>query len=189
MRRTTALPRHAVADVSVPMEFAEFTDAELDDLRSTRKTIHNANARWVAKGGHREKNFNLVADRDPQERYRIFLRVSVTNGAVFSAGLVRVFASDQSLILVRYNGGYHPHRNIIERTKVPAVCHKHIATARYILAGYDADGYATSATGYNSVEGAFEVLCKECGVTWPASAEFQATFNFDDDPAGRPNDH
>lgn len=171
------------------MEFAELTDAELDDLRSTPKTIHNANARWVAKGGHREKNFNVVADRDSHERYRIFLRVSATNDAVFSAGLVRVFASDDSLILVRYNGGYHPHKNVIERTKVPAVCHKHIATARYIRAGYDADGYATMATGYNSVEGAFEVLCKECGVTWPASAELQATLSFDDDPAGRPSDH
>lgn len=149
------------------MDFATITDAQLDDMRETPKTITNTGARWVAKGSHKEKNYHLVADRNNEEKYRIFVRISEHNATVFSAGLVRVFAGDQTLILARYNGGYHPHRNVIEATKVPAVCHRHVTTERYIQAGHDPDGFAEARTDYNNVEGAFAALCRQCGIDCP----------------------
>ncbi|WP_160110319.1 hypothetical protein [Caballeronia arvi] len=116
--------------------------------------------------------------RDATQAYRLFLRVSVTNGSVFSAGLARVWASDDVLILSRYNGPYHAHRNIIERTKVPFGCHRHIATQRYIVAGFDADGFAEPTSGYNSIEGAFECLCRDCGVASPDYHPLQHELEF-----------
>lgn len=147
------------------MDFATITDAQLDDMRTTPKRIINPGARWVTKGSHKERNFHLVADRSDEEKYRIFMRVSEHNSDVFSAGIVRVFGTDETLVLARYNGGYHAHRNVMERTKVPAVCHRHVATERYIKAGHDPDGFAEPITDYNTVEGAFDMLCQHCGVS------------------------
>ncbi|MBB5402663.1 hypothetical protein [Paraburkholderia youngii] len=152
------------------MDFGAYTDAQLDDMRATLKTIVNPAARWVTKGSHREKNFQLVALRDIDEKYRVFVRVSEHNPSVFSAGLVRVFDAERSLVLARYNGGYHPHRNVLERTKVPAICHRHLATQRYIQAGLDPDGFAEPIEGYNTVEGAFEILSRHCGIAGEESA-------------------
>lgn len=146
------------------MDFATITDAQLDDMRATPKTLLNPGARWVAKGSHREKNFHLSALRNSEEKYRVFVRVSEHNPDVFSAGLVRVFGSDEALVLARYNGGYHPHRNVVEKTRVPAVCHRHLATERYIKAGLDPDGYAEAIVGYNDVEGALTTLFQHCGI-------------------------
>jgi len=129
-----------------------------------QKVIDNPHARWVGKGGHKEKNFLLSDAAFPSIRYRIFVRVSATRSSVFSVGLIRVYAPDENLVLLRYNGGYHAHGNIIEKNKVPAVCHKHIATERYIKARLDPAGYAEPITDYNSVEGAFDCLCRDCGV-------------------------
>ncbi|CAE6851248.1 hypothetical protein SAMN05444172_1610 [Burkholderia sp. GAS332] len=161
------------------MDFTSLTDDNLDDMRATAKIIDNPSARWVPKGGHKEKNLTLTAERDPSEKYRVFVRISVSNQSVFSAGLVRIYPSGETLVLLRYNGGYHPHRNVIERNKVPAVCHRHIATSRYIRAGYDADGYAEPIADYNSVEGAFECLCRDCGIERPEPDTQQVTLNFD----------
>ncbi|WP_186032034.1 hypothetical protein [Burkholderia gladioli] len=161
------------------MDFTQFTDIDLDDMRATPKTIVNTTARWVPKGSHRQKDFTAVAHRDEGEVYRIFLRVSEHNGSVFSAGIMRIFPSGDNLVLARYNGGYHPHGNIIERTKVPAVTHKHLATERYIRAGLDPDGYAEPITGYNDIDGAFATLRRDCGIAdfgrGPSSTDAEPT--------------
>ncbi|HDR9046246.1 hypothetical protein [Burkholderia vietnamiensis] len=156
----TKLPQ---SNRGLTVDFLLLTDADLTEMRQTPKRIVNPSARWVSKGSHRQKDFNVIAERDPEEKYRVFLRISEHNESVFSAGIMRIFSSGETLVLARYNGGYHPHRNVIERTKVPAVCHKHTATERYIQAGHDPDGFAEPITGYNTVDGAFEMLQRECG--------------------------
>lgn len=152
------------------MDFQSLTDDDLEAMRQAPKIVANPNAQWVLKGAHREKNFILHDAFNAAEAYRIFLRISVRRDDVFSVGLARVWAADKVLILTRYNGGYHPHRNVLERTKVPAVCHRHIATQRYIQACLDPDGYAEAISGYNSVESAFRCLCIDSGV---ASLDYQ----------------
>ncbi|SAL73692.1 hypothetical protein AWB71_04711 [Caballeronia peredens] len=160
------------------MDLQRLTDDDLESMRRAPKIIVNPRARWVTKGGHREKNFSLQDACDPTQTYRLFLRISSSNPAVFSAGLARVWSSEATLILARYNGPYHPHRNIIERTKVPAGCHRHLATHRYIDAGLDPDGYAEPVSEYNSVEGAFECLCKDCGISSLEYNPFQPELEF-----------
>jgi hypothetical protein len=160
------------------MDFQLLTDEVLEAMRRTPKIIVNPRARWVPKGAHREKNFSLHDARDATQTYRLFLRVSATNQTVFSVGLARVWAPEATLILARYNGPYHPHRNVLERTKVPAACHRHLATRRYIAAGLDADGYAESVSDYNCVEGAFHCLCRDCGIASLEHNPFQPELEF-----------
>ncbi|MDR5834987.1 hypothetical protein [Caballeronia sp. LZ034LL] len=155
------------------MDFRLLTDDDLNAMRLAPKLIVNPRARWVIKGTHREKNFVLHDARDATQAYRIFLRVSSTNPSVFSVGLTRVWSAEMTLILARYNGPYHSHRNILERIKVPVGHHRHLATHRYINAGLDADGYAESVSDYNSVGSAFERLCRDCGIAWFESSSFQ----------------
>jgi hypothetical protein len=160
------------------MDIQLLTDNDLDAMRHAPKVIVNPSSRWKIKGAHQEKSFLLRDARDATQEYRLFLRVSSTNTNVFSTGLTRVWSSDETLILVRYNGPYHPHRNILERTKVPAGCHRHLATQRYIVAGLDFDGFAEPAAGYNSVEGAFGVLCNDCNVATPEHNPLQPELEF-----------
>lgn len=160
------------------MELHLLTDDDLDAMRRAPKTIVNPHAKWSETAGHREKNFVLHDARDATQAYRIFLRISSTNPTVFSAGLRRVFSADESIVLVRYNGPYHSHKNVIERTKVPAGYHRHLTTQRYIAAGLAVDGYAEPASGYNSVDGAFERLCKDCGVVTSADHPLQHELEF-----------
>ncbi|CAG2132286.1 hypothetical protein [Cupriavidus numazuensis] len=143
------------------VDFSHLTDADLDRLRREPKKVENPSARWATKGGHREKNYQVRAIDDETAKYRVFVRVSVSNPAVFSVGLVRLFHSGGALVLVRYNGAYHPHRNVIERNKLPAATHRHIATERYIRAGYDPDGFAELFEGYTTVDGALHCLVRD----------------------------
>lgn len=160
------------------MDFQTLSDFDLDAMRLVSKTIMNPAARWVTKGGHREKNFVLCDTASPAAQYRVFFRVSATRRNVFSVGLARTYSSEEVLILVRYNSGHHPHRNILERTRVPAVCHRHLATQRYIRAGLDPDGYAEPISDYNSVDGAFDCLCRDCGIPPLKHNPFQADLEF-----------
>jgi hypothetical protein len=146
------------------MDLQLLTDADLDGMRCAPKIIVNPRARWVAKGAHREKNLALCDARDPTQSYRLFVRLSATRQSAFSVGLARVWSSDETLMLTRYNGPYHAHENVLEQTKVPIGCHRHITTQRYIRAGLKADGYAEATREYQSVEGAFECMCRDCGV-------------------------
>ncbi|MDR5737357.1 hypothetical protein [Caballeronia sp. LZ016] len=154
------------------------TDHDLDSMRRAPKIITNPRARWVFKGGHKEKNFTLHDARDATQLYRLFLRSSATRPSAFSVGLARVWPTDETLILARYNGPYHAHGNIIEGNKVSLGCHRHLATERYIRAGHHVDGYAEAMSSYNSLEGAFECLCRDCGVAALAYDPFQPELEF-----------
>lgn len=160
------------------MDLKLLTDDDLESMRRAPKTIVNPRARWVTKGGHRERNFMLHDTRDATQSYRLFLRISLTNRSVFSAGLARVWPPEETLVLVRYNGPYHPHRNVLERSKVPPGCHRHLATHRYIAADLDPDGFAEAVSGYNSLDGAFQCLCKDCGIASLALDPLQPELEF-----------
>jgi hypothetical protein len=163
------------------MDIRLLTDDDLDGMRFAPKIITNPRARWVTKGAHREKNFLLHDARDATQSYRLFLRLSAIKTTAFSVGLARVWSPDETLILVRYNGPYHAHGNAIEGNKVPLGCHRHLTTQRYIHAGH-ADGYAEATAEYNSVEGAFECLCRDCGISALTHDPFQPELEFRDAP-------
>jgi hypothetical protein len=164
------------------MDIRLLTDHDLNAMRSTPKIVVNPRARWTMKRGlgHREKNLLLHDARDPTQEYRLFLRLSLTKPSGFSVGLIRRWATDHSLLLARYNGPYHSHENVLERNKVPLGSHKHLTTERYIQAGLQVDGYAVAASDYDSIEGAFECVCKDFGVAALSINPFQPETEYED---------
>jgi hypothetical protein len=160
------------------MDFQTLSDIDLDAMRRAPKMIANPAARWMPKGGHKEKNFLLRHSTSPTETYRVFVRVSSSNVGVFSVGLARTFSADEVLVLVRYNGAYHSHRNVLEGTKVPAAYHRHMTTQRYIRARLDPSGYAEPISDYNSADGAFDCLCRDCNIAPVYSNSLHATLDF-----------
>lgn len=139
-----------------------FTDAHFNALRTERKKKASG-TREREKLGHVGRQYELVSAENPARRYRLFIRQSTSNPDVFSVGLC-VEVSDGDILLCRYNSGHHGHRNILEKQKLPPVHHQHIATARYVAAGLNIDGFAIPRSDYNTVDGALAFLIQECNI-------------------------
>jgi hypothetical protein len=150
-----------MTSIDIYRDLTTFTDAELETLRTEVKKKTNF-ARLKTKFGHLEQRYELVSE-DGLRNYTIFTRRSEVNPGVFSAGLT-LLMPDRNLVLCRYNSGHHPHRNILEKVKVPAVPHKHLATARYLVANLDPDGFAEPSQGYSAVDEALATLVHDCNV-------------------------
>ena len=138
------------------------TDAQLDALRREEKRKASS-TRKKEKLGHVERQYELASLNEEARRYRLFIRHSASNPDVFSVGLC-LMQNEVDLILCRYNSGHHGHKNILEKEKIPAVCHQHIATARYIAEGLDIVGYAIARPDYTTVKGALAFLVEECNI-------------------------
>lgn len=146
------------------MDLSALTEADFDRMRTEPKRVTNRRARQIEKRGHVERNFDVISLADPSVTYRLFWRQSVVRTSVFSVGLIRTFLSGETIVLVRYNGGYHTHRNVIEGATLPATTHRHVATERYVTGGYDPDGYAEPVVGYHTAEGALHCLVTDCKI-------------------------
>lgn len=156
------------------------TDDELDQARRCPKR-RIASTRPKAKQAFMEQQFTL---EDAQGRlYRLFKLWQPERRGFFSVGLALRGAPDD-LVLCRYNGRFHGHGNRLERTRFPAQMHIHTATARYIDAGLDADGFAAPTNRYEDVDSALRCLVLDCNIEGllPASAG-DPTPDLFDDPA------
>jgi hypothetical protein len=138
------------------------SDSHFDALRGELKRKASG-TRQKEKLGNTGRQYELAATDNPDRRYRLFVRQSSSNPDVFSVGLC-LSLPDGDLLLCRYNSGHHGHRNILEKEKLPCAHHQHLATARYVAAGLDIDGYAVSRSDYNSVDGALAFLVQECNI-------------------------
>jgi hypothetical protein len=138
------------------------TDTHFDALRLEHKKKASA-TREKQKMGHKEQHYELASTSNPERRFRLFIRQSTSNPDVFSVGL-SLERSEGDLLLCRYNSGHHGHRNILEKQKLPATFHQHMATARYLAAGLDLDGFAVVRSDYSSVDGALAFLLQECNI-------------------------
>lgn len=137
-------------------------DSHFDALRRESKKKASG-TRQKEKLGSTGRQYELAAADNSDRRYRLFVRQSSSNPDVFSVGLCLILP-DGDLLLCRYNSGHHGHRNILEKEKLPCAHHQHLATARYVAAGLDIDGYAISRSDYNSVDGALAFLVQECNI-------------------------
>jgi hypothetical protein len=138
------------------------TDGIFDALRAEPKR-KTSGTRAKEKMGHIEQQFELASFEVPDRHFRLFIRQSSSNSVVFSVGLTLV-RPEGDLILCRYNSGHHGHKNILERERLPAACHQHILTERYVSAGLEHKGFAVLRTEYNSIDGALALLVAECNV-------------------------
>lgn len=153
---------HSTTILWPPPHVSQFSDTYFDALRSEPKKKTSA-TRNKEKMGHIGRQYELVAAAHSDRHYRLFVRQSTANKDVFSVGLT-LLMPENDLILCRYNSGHHGHRNILEKEKLAAACHQHVATQRYIQAGLDVDGFAITRTDYNSVDGALRKLVQECNI-------------------------
>ena len=135
------------------------SDRELDAMRVAPKRVTNPQARWHEKpGGHRQKNFNLVAEHGDTERFRLYLRQNLDDEQDFSCSLALIRPGRRPVSLVRYNGSSHRHGDILFH------CHIHRATEEASLAGKKIDSHAEATDRYRTLNGALACLIDDCRV-------------------------
>lgn len=137
------------------------TDDELDKLRSVYKR-RTAGTRRKEKGKHWEQQHDC--EDASGQRYRVFVRWNGELSFIFSVGLTLLRDGQDDLVLCRYNGSHHGHRNRLENTRFAAGFHIHTARANYIAAGMDPDGFAAATDRYTTVEGALRCLVADCNI-------------------------
>jgi hypothetical protein len=140
------------------------TDEQIKELREMRKKIENPGARETAKAKHIERNFDVISD-DKRHRFSLILRQSTLVLESFTCGLLWHPPGGQALMLTRYNGSDHAHGNKIEGEEFGCLCHIHIATERYILAGKKSEAYAQPTDRYASVREALVCLTEDWNIS------------------------
>lgn len=110
------------------------TDNQITTLMQLPKQVENPNARARDEGKHTRRDFRVVSS-DGTHEFTLFTRQSRLLPHSFSAGLLWLAKSGESVILLRCNGADHPHTNNIERDRFEFTCHIHQATERYLAAG------------------------------------------------------
>ena len=141
----------------------KLTDAEIEQLLTTQKTILNPGARRKTQNGSEQVNYDVI-DCDGI-KFRLYVRQNtrVSNG--FSCGLSFVTLTGETITLTRYNGSDHRHGNPLEGGDLlPMACHIHRATERYMAAGRKADLYAETTDRYTDLYGALKALLSDCKI-------------------------
>lgn len=133
----------------------QYSDEELDELRSTPKRVINPRARWTMKRGHRQRNFRACDQKDESVRFSIYLRQNVLDERNYSCGILYCPRPGTDLTLARYNGSNHIHREIEYRS------HIHRTTARAIAAGKTPESEAAETDRYDNLEGALRCLVED----------------------------
>lgn len=82
----------------------------------------------------------------------------------FSCGFLWDAPNGETLMLCRYNGSSHIHRNKIEGKTFGPVFHIHRATKKYISASQNPDGFAYETDKYQTLEKALACLISDCNI-------------------------
>ena len=146
------------------MDYDDLSGRALEQLRCEPKRVENPRARTIRKAGHEERNFELRSEASEERTYRLFVRQSTFRPAAFSVGLVLCTPSGGTVLLARYNGGSHAHRNRVERQRLPPGPHRHLTVRRYLDAGLRPDGYAETDGRFVSLAAALRCLIADCGI-------------------------
>ena len=148
------------------MAFESITDEFIEELIGCRKMVINPKTRDVNKPGHKQVNYRVKALDDSGHKFELFTRQNLAEGMEddFSCGLRWLASNGESLILCRYNGSSHPHRNKVENRKLGLVFHIHRATERYIAANRKSDGFASETDKYHNLNEALHCLLKDCRI-------------------------
>lgn len=144
--------------------FVDFSDQLIDELIGERKLL----ARRInkkPKAAHIQWGWELTAADEPERTYSLFVRQAQADDALFSCGLQLVLPG-RRLILCRYNGGYHRHRNRLgARERIAAQPHRHLARGEYLAKGFDGDAFAEPRSDFTTLEGALHALVTDCRIT------------------------
>lgn len=139
------------------------TDDEIDRLICLEKTVLNPKARKLEKRGSQQVNYE--AESATGERFRVYVRQNLRLPEGYSCGLLYVHTSGELVTLARYNGSDHEHANPLDGTgALPAACHIHRATERYMRAGRKAEHFAETTERYSDLDGAVRALIHDCNI-------------------------
>ncbi|MFY3300226.1 DUF6978 family protein [Achromobacter xylosoxidans] len=154
------------------------TDEQIDRLLRMPKQVTNPKARKKVQRGSEQINYDVVGDG---ARFQLFVRQNQRLENGFSCGLLLLSDSGEKVVLTRYNGSDHEHRNPLDKErKMPHCCHIHRATQRYMEAGRKAEHYAEATDRYSSVDGALLALISDCNVSGLSPQHPDQTSLFDD---------
>ncbi|MCX6178278.1 MAG: hypothetical protein NT163_02730 [Chlorobiales bacterium] len=155
------------------MAFESITDEFIEELISCRKMVSNPKTREVVKPGHKQINYIVKALDDSGHIFELFARQNLADGMAddFSCGLRWLAPNGESLIICRYNGSSHPHRNKVENNSLGLVYHIHRVTERYIAANQKPDGFASETDRYLTQQEALHCLLKDCRIEGLTSGE------------------
>lgn len=132
-------------------------------MAAVKKRVVSGPEKPKAKGKHHEWDFDAVGDDG--SRFRVYLRQNTILADDFSCGIRWDMNDGESLTLARYNGSSHGHPNVIEETRLPPTFHIHRATARYIAAGRQPEGFAEESALYTDLSGAVRLLASQFNVS------------------------
>ncbi|MBO9679537.1 MAG: hypothetical protein J7556_14945 [Acidovorax sp.] len=139
------------------------SDAEIERLILLEKTVANPKAKKLEKRGSVQVNYD--AEAETGERFRIYVRQNMRIPEGFSCGLLYTPPSGEPVTLTRYNGSDHEHANPLDGGgSMPAACHIHRATERYMRAGRKAEHFAETTGRYTNLEGALRALIQDCNI-------------------------
>lgn len=141
------------------MSLVTLTDAQIQGFMSCRKRVENPGSKARTEGKHVRRDFRVLSE-DGRHEFVLFTRQSTVISDNFSAGLRWKSKTGEEVILMRCNGGDHPHGNSIEREEFSAGTHIHHATERYIVAGKKAESFATPSEVYTTLSGALHELVR-----------------------------
>ena len=141
------------------MTIKQYTEDELDQLRSVSKQVTNPGARWTEKPRdnpvHRQRRYEAVSQQDQAIIFSIYQRQNISDETDFSCGISYKPKGSQSLTLARYNGSSHIHDDIYYRP------HIHRASESAINAGRKPESEAEETDRYETLEGALACLAED----------------------------
>lgn len=145
------------------MTIPTLTDHQISGLRELPKKVENPRARQTFKAKHSERNFDVVSD-DRRQCFRLIVRQSTKIPTNFSCGLLWLPPGFGQVMLTRYNGSDHEHRNVLEGDEFGFVCHIHLATERYIGAMRKPEHFAQPTDRYATLDGALACLTSDWNI-------------------------
>ena len=144
-----------------------YTDEKFEHLRQMGKQIKNPGARWGERPkshiGHRQRNFKAVAVDVPDFNFGVYMRQNTDVEEDFSCGIEYRPLAGSAIVLARYNGPSHWHRDadrVIDRRP-----HIHRASERAISMGKKPDWFAEETDRFDTVEGALACLMEDYFLT------------------------
>ena len=143
-----------------------------EELRLMSKKVTNPKAQWVDRPknriGHQQRNFQAVAVDIVEINFGVYMRRNLVIEEDFSCGIeYRPFAGSP-LMLARYNGPGHWHR---DADKVIAHRpHIHKASEMAISLGKKPDWFADETDRFETLEGALACLIEDYSLTGIANS-------------------
>lgn len=146
------------------------SDAAISDLLKEQKVLPRDFRSLIAlKAVNRNERSDLDVLGAEGGRFRLMLRRAELNQLDFSVVLGYQFPDTNALILLRrYNGKSHEHRNTLEKGPKFYDYHIHTATERYqFAAGCKPEHFAEVTDRYADLTGALKCLLDDCGFVVP----------------------